>query len=40
MINSGLMIVGALLCLLFTLPFCKTLREEGKKKIVVSKKTK
>lgn len=38
MINSGLMIAGALLCLLFTLPFCKTLRGEGKKKIVVSKK--
>ena len=32
MINSGLMIAGALLCLLFTLPFCKTLRGERKKK--------
>ena len=42
MISSGLMIAGGLLCLLFTLPFCKTLRGQGKKKITVepSKKTK
>lgn len=40
MINSGLMIAGALLCLLFTLPFCKTLRGEGKKKKLSQKKTK
>ena len=38
MISSGLIIAGGLLCLLLTLPFCKTLRGEGKKKIVVSKK--
>lgn len=36
MINSGLMIAGALLCLLLTLPFCKTQRGQGKKKLQLS----
>ena len=37
MISSGLIIAGGLLCLLLTLPFCKTLRGQGKKKQLTQK---
>lgn len=36
MFSSGLIIAGGLLCLLLTLPFCKTLRGQGKKKLQLS----
>ena len=37
MISSGLIIAGGPLCLLLTLPFCKTLRGQGKKKQLTQK---